>query len=64
MTSDDPEDGQSAFDDRVSAAFETLPPAEQRMARFFVGQKQAVLLGSAGTLLAVAVVLAIIGLLT
>jgi DNA-binding MurR/RpiR family transcriptional regulator len=54
MTSDDPEDGQSAFDDRVSAAFETLPPAEQRMARFFVGQKQAVLLGSAAEIAALA----------
>jgi len=47
MTSDGSEDRQSTFDDRVEAALETLPPAEQRMARFFVGQKQAVLLGSA-----------------
>lgn len=54
MTSDDSEDRQSAFDDRVEAAFETLPPAEQRMARFFVGQKQAVLLGSAAEIAALA----------
>ncbi|MBN9551672.1 MAG: MurR/RpiR family transcriptional regulator, partial [Alphaproteobacteria bacterium] len=54
MTSDDSVDRQSAFDDRVEAALEALPPAEQRMARFFVGQKQAVLLGSAAEIAALA----------
>ena len=54
MASDDSEDRQSAFDDRVEMALETLPPAEQRMARFFVSQKQAVLLGSAAEIAALA----------
>ncbi len=35
------------FDDRVLGVIETLAPAEQRIARFFVDQKQAVLLNSA-----------------
>ena len=35
------------FDDRVLGAIETLAPAEQRIARFFTDQKQAVLLNSA-----------------
>jgi hypothetical protein len=35
------------FDVRVQGALESLTPAEQRMARFFVDQKKAVLLGSA-----------------
>ncbi len=35
------------FDDRVLVAIETLAPAEQRIARFFADQKQAVLLNSA-----------------
>jgi DNA-binding MurR/RpiR family transcriptional regulator len=47
MTSDVSTDRQAAFDARVQAALESLPPAEQRMARFFVDQKQSVLLGSA-----------------
>ncbi|HTJ59149.1 MAG TPA: MurR/RpiR family transcriptional regulator [Devosiaceae bacterium] len=38
---------RSAFDHRVEQAVGRLTPAEQRMARFFVDQKQAVLLGSA-----------------
>ncbi|MBZ9757309.1 MurR/RpiR family transcriptional regulator [Mesorhizobium sp. ESP6-5] len=54
MTADDSEDRQSTFDDRVEAALETLPPAEQRMARFFVSQKQSVLLGSAAEVAALA----------
>ena len=54
MTQDDSEDRQLAFDDRVEAALETLPPAEQRMARFFVNQKQSVLLGSAAEIAALA----------
>lgn len=53
MTSDD-SDRQIAFDDCVEAALEALPPAEQRMARFFVSQKQAVLLGSAAEIAALA----------
>jgi DNA-binding MurR/RpiR family transcriptional regulator len=36
-----------SFDDHVQSALETLTPAEQRMALFFVEQKHAVLLGSA-----------------
>lgn len=36
-----------AFDTRVGSALATLPPAEQKMARFFIEQKHAVLLGSA-----------------
>lgn len=40
-------DQPADFDARVLAAIESLPPAEQRMARFFVSQKQSVLLGSA-----------------
>ncbi|MBN9254268.1 MULTISPECIES: MurR/RpiR family transcriptional regulator [unclassified Mesorhizobium] len=40
-------DQPADFDTRVLAAIESLPPAEQRMARFFVSQKQSVLLGSA-----------------
>jgi DNA-binding MurR/RpiR family transcriptional regulator len=47
MTSDVSTDRQAPFDARVQAALESLPPAEQRMARFFVDQKQSVLLGSA-----------------
>ncbi|AGB72081.1 MULTISPECIES: MurR/RpiR family transcriptional regulator [Rhizobium] len=35
------------FEDRVLNVIETLAPAEQRIARFFVDQKQAVLLNSA-----------------
>lgn len=35
------------FEDRVLGVIETLAPAEQRIARFFVDQKQAVLLNSA-----------------
>ncbi|ENN89798.1 hypothetical protein RHSP_08712 [Rhizobium freirei PRF 81] len=35
------------FDDRVLGMIETLAPAEQRIARFFVDQKQAALLNSA-----------------
>ena len=35
------------FDDRVLGAIEALAPAEQRIARFFTDQKQAVLLNSA-----------------
>jgi DNA-binding MurR/RpiR family transcriptional regulator len=46
MTSDTTEERQ-AFDARVEAILEELSPAEQRMARFFVEQKQSVLLGSA-----------------
>ena len=42
----------SAFDERVDAAFAELSPAEQRMARFFVEHKQAVLLGSAAQIAA------------
>jgi DNA-binding MurR/RpiR family transcriptional regulator len=47
MIDDASADPQVAFDARVLAALESLPPAEQRMARFFVNQKQSVLLGSA-----------------
>ena len=47
MTFDASADQQLAFDVRVQAALENLPPAEQRMARFFVDRKQSVLLGSA-----------------
>ncbi len=47
MTFDASADQQLAFDVRVRAALENLPPAEQRMARFFVDRKQSVLLGSA-----------------
>ncbi|MBB3381535.1 MULTISPECIES: MurR/RpiR family transcriptional regulator [unclassified Rhizobium] len=36
-----------AFEDRVLDVIETLAPAEQRIARFFVDQKQAALLNSA-----------------
>ncbi|UCI08236.1 MurR/RpiR family transcriptional regulator [Mesorhizobium sp. B1-1-8] len=54
MASDDSEEPQTAFDDRVEAALETLPPAEQRMARFFASQKQSVLLGSAAEIAALA----------
>lgn len=36
-----------SFDDRVLGAIATLAPAEQRIARFFVDQKQAALLNSA-----------------
>lgn len=35
------------FEDRVFAVIETLAPAEQRIARFFIEQKQAALLNSA-----------------
>lgn len=35
------------FDVQVRQALESLPPAEQRMARFFIDQKRAVLLNSA-----------------
>lgn len=35
------------FEDRVIAAIETLTPAEQRIARFFIEQKQTALLNSA-----------------
>ncbi|WP_267550644.1 MurR/RpiR family transcriptional regulator [Rhizobium rhizogenes] len=35
------------FESRVLAAFDMLAPAEQRIARFFIDQKQAVLLNSA-----------------
>jgi DNA-binding MurR/RpiR family transcriptional regulator len=38
---------RSAFDDQVSTALDTLSPAEQRVARLFVEQKEAILLGSA-----------------
>jgi DNA-binding MurR/RpiR family transcriptional regulator len=45
---DDASSGQrAAFDLLVEEVVERLPPAEQRMARFFVEQKQAVLLNSA-----------------
>ncbi|RKD71009.1 RpiR family transcriptional regulator [Rhizobium sp. WW_1] len=37
----------AAFDDRILGLIETLAPAEQRIARFFVDQKQAALLNSA-----------------
>lgn len=47
MTHDTPAETLVAFDTRVQAALNSLPPAEQRMARFFVDQKQSVLLGSA-----------------
>src|SRR5215469_3506918 len=38
---------RSAFDEQVSAALDALSPAEQRVARLFVEQKEAILLGSA-----------------
>jgi DNA-binding MurR/RpiR family transcriptional regulator len=38
---------QATFDAQILAALEGLAPAEQRVARFFVDQKQAVLLSSA-----------------
>ncbi len=45
---DKAEGGERApFDSRVQAMLRTLPPAEQRMARFFVDRKKEVLLGSA-----------------
>jgi len=44
---DDKAAQQTAFEAHVSATIDRLTPAEQRMARFFVDQKQAVLLGSA-----------------
>ncbi|KAA3447626.1 MurR/RpiR family transcriptional regulator [Mesorhizobium sp. SARCC-RB16n] len=47
MTYDTSDDRRMTVDARVHAALESLPPAEQRMARFFVDQKQSVLLGSA-----------------
>ncbi|WP_244735274.1 MurR/RpiR family transcriptional regulator [Mesorhizobium sp. 113-3-9] len=47
MTYDAPEEQKMTVDALVQAALDSLPPAEQRMARFFVDQKQAVLLGSA-----------------
>lgn len=47
MTYDASEDPKMTVDARVQAALESLSPAEQRMARFFVDQKQSVLLRSA-----------------
>lgn len=44
---DAPAEQRPAFDRLVQEALENLPPAEQRMARFFVEQKQSVLLSSA-----------------
>jgi DNA-binding MurR/RpiR family transcriptional regulator len=45
---DKAEGGERApFDSWVQAMLRTLPPAEQRMARFFVDRKKVVLLGSA-----------------
>jgi DNA-binding MurR/RpiR family transcriptional regulator len=38
---------RTGFDAQVNAALKGLAPAEQRMARFFVDEKEAVLLGSA-----------------
>src|SRR5215469_8136408 len=38
---------RSAFDEQVSAALDALSPAEQRVARLIVEQKEAFLLGSA-----------------
>jgi len=38
---------RQTFESRVLAALDTLAPAEQRIARFFIDQKQAVLLNSA-----------------
>jgi DNA-binding MurR/RpiR family transcriptional regulator len=46
-STDNAPDQRQAFDARIQAALENLTPAEQRMARFFVDQKQSVLLGSA-----------------
>lgn len=48
MTDDASVDQRPSFDSQVLLALEGLPPAERRMARFFIDQKQAVLLGSAG----------------
>src|SRR5258708_19097872 len=47
LTYDASEDRKMTVDAHVQAALESLPPAEQRMARFFVDRKQSVLLGSA-----------------
>ena len=44
---DDPDTDRSPFDEQVSGALESLSPAEQRVARLFVEQKEAILLGSA-----------------
>lgn len=47
MTTDARSQPQPNFDARILAAIKGLAPAEQRMARFFIDQKQAVLLNSA-----------------
>jgi DNA-binding MurR/RpiR family transcriptional regulator len=47
MTTDARSQPRGDFDARILAAIEGLSPAEQRMARFFINQKQAVLLNSA-----------------
>jgi DNA-binding MurR/RpiR family transcriptional regulator len=47
MTTETRNEPLSNFEARIRAALEKLAPAEQRVARFFVDQKQAVLLGSA-----------------
>src|ERR1700754_2269859 len=49
MKKDSPpkEPARTTFESRVEAVLEDLAPAEQRMARFFIGNKQAVLLNSA-----------------
>lgn len=44
---DDADTDRSAFDDQLSAALDSLSPAEQRVARLFLEQKEAILLGSA-----------------
>jgi DNA-binding MurR/RpiR family transcriptional regulator len=44
---DEPNSGGSTFDQQVSAALPGLSPAEQRVARLFVEQKEAILLISA-----------------
>ena len=47
MNGDQATKGRVAFDDHVYSALKHLSPAEQRTARFFIDQKEVVLLGSA-----------------
>src|SRR5262249_7226746 len=44
---DDADTDRSAFDAQLSVALDGLSPAEQRVARLFLEQKEAILLGSA-----------------